>query len=434
MKIAAGLVGFLGFDAFVRWAIDVGGLHLLPSQICSMLSAFGGFSLAHALAPSAASQAHQALMPAVGWVGRWLPVFLVPVQVTLPTILFPGGAVEAAGLGLLLAGGWTAAVAGAARLVALLAPQLPASEAAAAAKAGPRRLVPVCVAWLLLAAATSPFGVWPELWGGDEEQSRQLRGAGLAALGVGSFALAVHQGLPGHICFLANGVATICGAAAMAFARGESYSQVVKRDYLVGAAGPPGTGDMLLWCLGPALVSTGVQMFQYRSRIAALSRVLFLTCGAVSLCNVLGTVIAGPLLGVSPEVTLAATMRCVTIPMALPTYARLCDASGAENNVALVALCAGVSGFIGFGFSQRFLSSAICGSTADPVARGIATGAAAHALGAACLVATEPEAFVWGMLSMAVSGVASAAWICACQPLRELLVSLAYRNASGRDA
>eukprot|EP00439_Symbiodinium_sp_Y106_P078091 s101_g16.t3 len=223
---------------------------------------------------------------------------------------------------------------------------------------------------------------------------------------------------PGHICFLANGVATICGAAAMAFARGESYSQVVKRHYLVGAAGAPGTGDMLLWCLGPALVSTGVQMFQYRSRIAALSRVLFLTCSAVSLCNILGTVVAGPLLGVSPEVTLAATMRCVTIPMALPTYARLCDASGAENNVALVALCAGVSGFIGFGFSQRFLSSAICGSTADPVARGIATGAAAHALGAACLVATEPEAFVWGMLSMAVSGVASAAWICACQPLR----------------
>ena len=25
--------GFLGFDAFVRWGIDVGGLHLLPSQI-----------------------------------------------------------------------------------------------------------------------------------------------------------------------------------------------------------------------------------------------------------------------------------------------------------------------------------------------------------------------------------------------------------------
>ena len=36
-----------------------------------------------------------------------------------------------------------------------------------------------------------------------------------------------------------------------------------------------------------------------------------------------------------------AVARCVTIPMALPTYARLCEESGAENNVALVALCAG---------------------------------------------------------------------------------------------
>ncbi|CAE7265598.1 PLGG1 [Symbiodinium natans] len=350
LKIVAGIAGFLGFDAAVRLAIDTCGLHLLPSQICSMLSAFGGLSLAHALAPAAASQAHQALMPAVGWVGRWLPVFLVPVQVTLPTILFPGGAAEAAGLGLLLAGGWAAAVAGAARLVLLLAPQLPAAEASAAAKAaGPRKLLPFCAAWLLLAAATAPLGVWPELWEGPEERCRQLRGAALAALGVGSFALAVHRGLPGHLCFLANGAATIAGAAAMAAARGESYSQVVKRDYLVGAQGPPGTGDMLLWCLGPALVSTGVQMFQYRARIASLSKVLFLTCGAVSLCNVLGTAAAGPLLGVSPDVTLAATMRCVTIPMALPTYARLCEVSGAENNVALVALCAGVSGFIGFG-------------------------------------------------------------------------------------
>ena len=81
LKIVAGIAGFLGFDAAVRLAIDTCGLHLLPSQICSMLSAFGGLSLAHALAPAAASQAHQALMPAVGWVGRWLPVFLVPVQV-----------------------------------------------------------------------------------------------------------------------------------------------------------------------------------------------------------------------------------------------------------------------------------------------------------------------------------------------------------------
>ena len=59
---------------------------LLPG----MLSAFGGLSVAHLISPTGTATAHQALLPAVAWVGRWLPVFLVPVQVMLPTIIFPG--------------------------------------------------------------------------------------------------------------------------------------------------------------------------------------------------------------------------------------------------------------------------------------------------------------------------------------------------------
>lgn len=58
--------------------------------ISGMLSAFGGLSLAQVIAPSSTTMLHQALLPAVAWVGRWLPVFLVPVQVMLPTINFPG--------------------------------------------------------------------------------------------------------------------------------------------------------------------------------------------------------------------------------------------------------------------------------------------------------------------------------------------------------
>ena len=55
-----------------------------------MLGAFGGLSMAQIIAPSGTAVLHQALLPAVAWVGRWLPVFLVPVQVMLPTINFPG--------------------------------------------------------------------------------------------------------------------------------------------------------------------------------------------------------------------------------------------------------------------------------------------------------------------------------------------------------
>jgi len=400
LKVAGGVVMFLGFDSSIRWLIDTSGISMLPSQICSMLGAFGGLSMAQIIAPSGTAVLHQALLPAVAWVGRWLPVFLVPVQVMLPTINFPGGAAEATGLAVLLGVGWFSAVALGARLVTGLttATGIAAVNSTSAAAAKPLKIsLLLPFAWLALAALVSPVGVIPEqfqteLAKPNDEWARFFRGLTLASVGIGSFALAMRQGLPGHLCFLSNGAATIAAATAMATLRGESYAEVVKRDYLVGSSGPPGSGDWLLWCLGPALVSTGVQMFQYRSRIVNLSSVLFISCTMVSLGNILGTVIVGPILGISPEVTLAATMRCVTIPMALPTYDRLCLCSGAENNVALVALCAGLSGFIGFGFSQRLLTSIICQAPTDPVARGIATGAAAHALGAACLVASEPEA------------------------------------------
>lgn len=199
-----------------------------------------------------------------------------------------------------------------------------------------------------------------------------------------------------------------------------------------------GSGDWLLWCLSPALVATGVQMFQFRARIFKYSVVLVGSCAIVSLANILGTVAFGPLLGISPEVSLAATMRCVTIPMGLPTYARLCEADHAEGNLAVMALCAAVSGLLGFAFSAPLLSSVACSAPlVQPVARGIANGSAAHALGASAFVASEPEAFVWGMLAMAATGVASASWICACPPITELTVRMAHQGrstaGSGKD-
>ena len=135
---------------------------------------------------------------------------------------------EAGGLAVLLGAGWFLAVALGARLVSLLSSQAilePAAGGRSAIKIG----LWLPLAWLLLASAVSPFGVKPELIGLDEESARSLRGLSLASVGVGSFALAMRQGLPGHLCFLANGGATIAAAAAMAALRDESYSQVVKR-------------------------------------------------------------------------------------------------------------------------------------------------------------------------------------------------------------
>lgn len=407
---------------------------LLPSQIVGFLSAFAGLSAFSVVAPGPASALHLALMPGVGWVNRWLPVFLVPVQVTIPTIHFAGGPAEAAAYAAVLVGGWLVSIVCVSRAMLLMSPFLPAASTAASAAASAviKRPLWVPALWLLAAGIALPAGIIGGDVLGSDEHTRVARTVGLASLGVGSFAAALKCGLPGHIGFLAVGIVTIAATAAIASCRGISYDEVVRQDYLAGSVTNPqaGSGDLLLWFLSPALVATGVQMFQYRSRVLTGGAALVVTCAFFSLANILSTVAVGPALGMSPEVTLGSTVRCITVPMGIPIYKRLCDEAGVEGNFGVMALATGLSGFIGFGFSAAVLSSALCRTTAasHAVARGTGAGASGHVLASSGLVATEPEAFVWGMLAMAVTGITSAAWICACPPVRDLVISLAYRK------
>merc|ERR1719203_1099180 len=103
---------------------------------------------------------------------------------------------------------------------------------------------------------------------------------------------------------LVCGMVTIAGVAGMAAVGKETYTTIVRRDYLTQQASSPKSGDLCLWCLGPALVATGVQMFQYRERIRVLGPALLGTCALVSLANILGTAVVAPMLGISPEATL----------------------------------------------------------------------------------------------------------------------------------
>lgn len=439
-KVGLGLASFLSFDAGVRALMASSELDKsLPTGIVGMLGAFTCLSTASMFAPGAAATCHSMLMPGVGWVNRWLPVFLVPVQVMLPTIKFPGGLPEAAGLMLLVGGGWLGSMVFAAWLVKVAQAFMPAvaNVAASAAGAPPRITMRLPAMWLSLALLALPASIstvqdvdsMAKQWLPVEsiDISQFSRGAFLASLGVGSFSLGLQRGIAGHVCFLICGGATIAGAAAIAAIRGESFETVVRRDYITSHKN--GAGDWLLWFLSPALVATGVQMFLYRARIFRYGFMVAGCCTVVSLVNILGTVAVAPYLGVSPSTSIAATMRCVTIPMGLPTYSRLCSEEGVEGNVALVALCAGISGFLGFTCSKAILSSILCSTpVTQPVTRGIAAGAAAHVLGVAGFAATEQEAFIWGMLAMAASGISSASWICACPPVMDLTLKMAHRG------
>eukprot|EP00927_Polykrikos_kofoidii_P033735 TRINITY_DN28565_c0_g1_i1.p1 TRINITY_DN28565_c0_g1~~TRINITY_DN28565_c0_g1_i1.p1 ORF type:complete len:640 (-),score=86.57 TRINITY_DN28565_c0_g1_i1:84-1904(-) len=461
-SVGIGVGSFVLFSTGVKAAMHMASLDVfLPPQIGCLFGAFSCLALTSFVAPRAATALHSALVPGVAWVNRWLVVFLTPVQVLLPTICFPGGAVEGLQLAALVGIGWLASLVFAARLVKMCQVMLPAMPQAPSPKqksvAAPALTPRLPVLWFFLAAFAFPIGVFeasgndtgdPDLLGvknSDDlcvpvpmcqssvshEVARLARGACAGALGVSAYAFAVQRGVPGQYAFLSGGAAAILGVATIAFLRGESYQTVVRRDYITGDATKPlmdrGVGDHLLSFLGPALAATGVQLFQYRARVVALGPLLLGTCLLASLANVVGTAGIGHLLGVTPELTLAATLRCVTVPIALPTYDVLCAADRGAGNVALVALVCAMTGILGFGFSRIVLSSALCDAPlAQPVVRGIATGASAHALGCATFAAAEPEAFAWGMLSMALSGVCSSALICACSPVRELVIGLAH--------
>lgn len=443
MPVFGGVGCFLAFDAACRHTMDFTGLtEYLPHQIGGMLGAFGCLSGVSLVAPEAAATLYAALTPAVGWVTRYLPVFLVPVQVMLPTIELPGGASEAAKLIGFLAGSWLCTLVLSSHLSLALKARFP-QTAAMKASVGARAFVPkqtfkVALTWLLLASSCFCLELFDVYEGLDNVQTghvqRVTRGICLAALGAGSFALAMKQGFPGHISMLISGLATIGGVATVAHVNDETYKAVVQRDYLTRDSTQLGSGDLLLWFLGPALVATGVQMFQYRARIVAFAPVLLGTCATMSLANILSSAAIAPRLGVSPDMALASTMRCVTIPLALPSYSRLCETNGSDKHVAFVALCAGVTGFLGFGFSRMVLSGVLCGRipVSDAFPRGVATGVAAHVLGVATFAALEPEALAWGMLGMAASGVFSSAWVCSCPPVRDLVIRLVNSN-QGKD-
>lgn len=436
-----GIGTFVAFDAAMNTLHPLLGLDtLLPTQISGMLGACGFLCAASCVAPGHTSALHAALMPGVGWVTRWLTVFLVPVQVLLPTIQLPGGASEMVGFIALLSGGWLASFVLSARMVTGLQIFLPAGSLAATSSDSVQvasRPVSLRLAalWLFLAAATFPVAVGAEGSDDPRDQTQEQsitcfgRNVHLVSLGVGSFALSLQQRLPLLACFAACGSATIMGVAVVSAVRGVSFEQVVRKEYVVGTKGPFAgqAGDFLLWCLGPALVATGVQMFQFRSRIRALGAVLVGGCTLMSLFHILSAAAVAPHLGLSPEVALAGTIRCVTVPMALPIYARLCESADMQGNVALVALSAGISGIAGFACSKVVLGSALCRAPpGQTFVRGAATGTTGHALASAAFAGTESETFVWSMLAMATTGVASAAWVCSCPPVRDLVVSLSH--------
>lgn len=155
-----------------------------------------------------------------------------------------------------------------------------------------------------------------------------------------------------------------------------------------------GAGDVLLFLLGPAVLSLACQMYERRQLVQSNAAAVATGVAVGSVGGLFGTAMAVRLLQIgNPYMRLSLLSRNITSPLAMAMAAML----GA--NVSLAVALVVVTGLLGANFGTAILDAH---GVDDEIARGMAMGAASHGLGTAAIV-NEKLAFPFSAISMALT-------------------------------
>jgi putative effector of murein hydrolase len=206
---------------------------------------------------------------------------------------------------------------------------------------------------------------------------------------------------------------TLSWAAMASFAAITHQSFIsILRQYRTGSFG---AGDILLFALGPAVVSLAISMYGRRQ----LMRDNFLEVVSATTVStfggLFGTAWAVQYLHIANRTQrLSLLSRNITSPLAMAISKLL------GGDISLAVTMVVVTGLLGANFGASFLD---LWQIHDPVARGLGIGAAAHGLGTAALV-QEENSFPFAAIAMALT--ASAATVIVSIPvMRDILISIA---------
>mmetsp|Transcript_21179 Transcript_21179/g.41961 ORF Transcript_21179/g.41961 Transcript_21179/m.41961 type:complete len:568 (+) Transcript_21179:146-1849(+) len=450
--------------AFARHSIA------FPSALAGMVGLFGVLIGLDTFKGAEASGAAMALLaPGAALFAKWLPLFFVPSLVVLPLFPPPGG-LDALKLVVLLLVGWAASVASTAKLVETLASlvgageKTPDSSSSQKKDGGGVKKTPSASYWppsgasaannlarlQRLTAPAAAAATPPRLF------SAALRnGLAVAAAGAGAATVVLARTASAPANGAAQGLAQPClralsavfalSSSALAFVLGSSAAPKVKavlHPVLVttgatwgalallaalagarGGAGPAGlsflgllkgyitrqltvgsmgAGDVLLFLLGPSILSFSVEMFRQRKVMAERRvEVAGVALGA-SLSGLFGTAALARLLCLGPSLRLPCVSRQLTSPLAMA----VADLLGAERSLAVALVV--ITGLLGSNFGRALMDAL---GYHNPVTRGLTMGASAHGLGTAALAATEPGAFAFAAVAMALVGTTTTALV-----------------------
>ena len=152
----------------------------------------------------------------------------------------------------------------------------------------------------------------------------------------------------------------------------------------------------LLWLLGPATAALALPFYRKRAFLAEhpLAAVLAAASGCASTVAVVWSL--GAPLGLPPLLMRAASLKSVTLPVALGL------AQVIDTQPGLTTVCVFTSGLVGSAIGPALLSRI---GVRSPVARGLALGTLSHAIGTARALEEGPLPGAAGVVALTLSAM-----------------------------
>lgn len=163
-----------------------------------------------------------------------------------------------------------------------------------------------------------------------------------------------------------------------------------------------GAGDLLLFCLGPSVVSFAVSMFSRKKLLVENFLIVLAAMLVSSLGGLFGTAAFANLIrlggasGNALMIRLSVLARNITTSLAIPVTTIL----GGDISIAVVVVV--LTGIFGAQYGRKLLDVA---NIEDPITRGLAVGSAAQGLGVSSMI-SEVDAFPFAAMAMALTAVA----------------------------
>jgi len=433
-----GAIAMALIEKGVKEAFKAAGIQF-PSQLGACIVLFAFLLATEAANPDLANTIFGALSPGSALLAKWLPVFFVPGLAMLPLAPPVGDATEVLKVLLVVVVGWVYTITTTTfSVLAIRQAQgtLVKTTTSAAAAVGTGR------SRRSSSSAPKPFDdgtmdlllKGTVLFGAASLAATKMDAAGdvvtplrTAFLGCGTVAAYVWGArLPPSFTRLVHPLVTSCVVVLglvklFGAATGSTFLDVL-RTYKAGSLSPAeaGAGDILLYLLGPSVVSFAVSMYSRRSLLRSNFLVVVVAMLVSSVGGLFGTAafVRAICLGGSGDggamVRLSVLSRNVTTALAMALTSMV------GGDISIAASVVVLTGILGATAGKSFLTSL---GVVDPVCRGLGIGSSSQGLGVAS-ISDEPDAFPFAAISMVLTAIAATTLV-SIPSVKDALINLA---------